>query len=135
MYANNYNYFFKFFLLFSFLHQTKISWFAWINFQYGCDTCGGWVEDKNISLVYHYGFVPEHLQEQMKAEVTALVLEFGFKPVKSHSAIEIKPPVVWSKGHAAQLILNEIYGKDWHKNHRIIYLGDDTSDEDVMKVS
>lgn len=81
--------------------------------------------------------MPEHLQEQMKSEVTALVLEYGFKPVKSHSAIEIKPPVIWSKGYAAELILNETYGKDWHKNNHVnvIYLGDDASDEDVMKVS
>lgn len=64
-----------------------------------------------------------------------LVRKYGYNPVPAHAAIEIKPPVVWSKGHAALLILNEIYGSDWDKNIRVIYLGDDTSDEDVMEVS
>lgn len=71
----------------------------------------------------------------MIAEVTALVLEYGYRPVQAHSAIEIKPPVVWSKGHAALVILNETYGNDWHKNNHVIYIGDDTSDEDVMEVN
>lgn len=42
--------------------------------------------------------------------------------------------MVWSKGHAARLILNEAYGNGWEKNVRVIYMGDDTSDEDVMEV-
>lgn len=71
----------------------------------------------------------------MIAEVTELVHKHGYNPVPAHAAIEIKPPVVWSKGHAALLILNEIYGSNWDKNIRVIYLGDDTSDEDVMEVS
>lgn len=96
---------------------------------------GGWVEDKNISLVYHYGDVPEHLKQKAIDAVTKSVLEYGYRPVPSHSAIEIKPPVVWSKGHAALLILDETYGIGWEKAVRVFYLGDDTSDEDVMRVS
>lgn len=103
--------------------------------QYGTEAVGAWIEDKNISLVLHYRFVPEHLQEKIIPEATELVRKYGYNPVPAHAAIEIKPPVVWSKGHAALLILNEIYGNGWEKNIPVIYLGDDNSDEDVMEVS
>lgn len=93
------------------------------------------VEDKNISLVYHHSNVPKDVRKKVLAEITALVIRYGYIPVPSHGAIEIKPPVVWSKGHAAILILNEIYGKGWEENVHVIYMGDDTSDEDPMKVS
>lgn len=39
-------------------------------------------------------------------------------------------------GHAALLILEDAFGVDWlTKNVRVIFVGDDTSDEDVMKVN
>lgn len=59
---------------------------------------GGWIEDKNISLVYHYGDVPADLQKHAIEAVSKEIIKYGFRPVQSHSAIEIKPPVVWSKG-------------------------------------
>lgn len=96
---------------------------------------GGLIENKNISLVYHYTFVPEHLQQKVIAEITEMAKLYGYIPFPAHSAIEIKPPVDWSKGHAALLILYEIFGSGWEKNIRVIYMGDDTSDEDAMKVS
>lgn len=92
------------------------------------------VEDKNVSLVYHYGNVKPDVREKVLAEIVELVVGHGYIPVPSHGAIEIKPPVVWSKGHAALLILNEIYGKNWEKKVHVIFMGDDTSDEDAMKV-
>lgn len=59
---------------------------------------GGWIEDKNISLVYHYGEVPVELQESAVAAATQIITQYGYKPVQAHSAIEIKPPVIWTKG-------------------------------------
>lgn len=39
-------------------------------------------------------------------------------------------------GHAALMIMDEFFGSDWAtKNIRVLFMGDDTSDEDVMKVS
>lgn len=73
--------------------------------------------------------------DQIISEVTELVQKYGYNAVPAKMAIEITPPVVWSKGYAAQLILNEIYGNDWEKYVKVIYMGDDTSDEDVMEVS
>lgn len=62
------------------------------------DKRGGWVEDKNVSLVYNYHKVPLEDRESVIAEVTNIVTDYGFKAVPAHDAIEIKPPVVWSKG-------------------------------------
>lgn len=59
---------------------------------------GAWVEDKNVSLTYHYRPVPEEYREQYLAQARRLIREYGYNPVQAHYAIEIKPPVVWSKG-------------------------------------
>lgn len=59
---------------------------------------GAWVEDKVISLTYHYRHVPADLKELYSAEARNLVIYYGFRPVQAHGAIEIKPPIVWSKG-------------------------------------
>lgn len=95
-----------------------------MNFQY--EKYGGYIEDKNVSLVYHYLQVPVEFRKKVISEITELTKTYGYLPVPSHGAIEIKPPVVWSKGHAAQLILNEKYGADWDKNVHVIFMGDDT---------
>lgn len=63
-----------------------------------CENWGGWVEDKNISLVYHYRDVAFELHEQVIDEVTKIVIQHGFKAIPAHYALEIKTPVVWSKG-------------------------------------
>lgn len=85
--------------------------------------------------MYHYANVSLDIREKVLAEITAQVIHHGYIPVPSIGAIEIKPPVLWSKGHAADLILNDFYGKNWDEIPlHVIYMGDDTSDEDAMKV-
>lgn len=85
--------------------------------------------------MYHYHDVPQSWQNQIVSEVSNIVRQYGFNPLQAHEAIEIKPPVNWSKGHAALLILNEFFDNHWHMDNRVFYLGDDTSDEAVMEVS
>lgn len=112
-------------------------------------------------MVYHYRNVPNDDLENVINEITEIVHKYGFKTVPAHLAIEIKPPVVWNKGeytltsnvsnifkclsyfacwygtgHAALMIMDEFFESDWPtKNIRVLFMGDDTSDEDVMKVS
>lgn len=75
------------------------------------------------------------LREKLILEINELTRDHGYVTLASHGAIEIKPPVVWSKGNAALLILDEFYGKGWEqKNVHVIFMGDDTSDEDAMRV-
>lgn len=49
-------------------------------------------------------------------------------------AIEAKPAVLWNKGEAALHILRQEYGNDWANKVKVIFAGDDTTDEDAMKV-
>lgn len=64
-----------------------------------------------------------------------LMIEFGFKVTETHCALEAKPPVQWNKGRAAIYILRTAFGVDWSERIKIIYAGDDVTDEDAMTVS
>ena len=46
---------------------------------------------------------------------------------------EAKPPVKWDKGNAAIYILKTAFGIHWSDNIRVIFAGDDLTDEDAMK--
>lgn len=63
---------------------------------------GAWLEDKNVSLTFHYRHVPDELQEQYLAQAKQLIRDYGYNAIEAHHAIEIKPPVVWSKGTMTQ---------------------------------
>ena len=47
--------------------------------------------------------------------------------------MQSKPPVAWDKGRASIYILRTAFGLDWSDRIRIIYAGDDLTDEDAMK--
>lgn len=63
-----------------------------------------------------------------------MIESYGFIANQAHFAIEAKPPVKWNKGEAALLILTQEFGDDWHKYVKTVFAGDDTTDEDAMKV-
>lgn len=60
--------------------------------------------------------------------INRLYLQAG----KAHCAIEAKPNIDWGKGKVALLLLNKIYGPTWKNNVKVIFAGDDTTDEDAM---
>lgn len=95
----------------------------------------------------------------MIEKATQLIESFGFKPFNAHCAIEAKPPVLWNKGlcykknHDLQIIkrsyylgpfyhvgrasiyiLRTAFGVDWSERIKIIYAGDDATDEEAMLV-
>jgi len=41
--------------------------------------------------------------------------------------------VLWNKGRASIYILRTAFGVDWHERVRIIYAGDDATDEDAIE--
>ena len=47
--------------------------------------------------------------------------------------MEIKSPsVMWDKGRAAHYILRTAYGVDWSDRVRVLFVGDDVTDEDAI---
>jgi len=94
---------------------------------------GAWVENKGALLTFHYRETPVHLRKKLADQARKLITDAGFKPGDAHCAIEAKPPVQWNKGRASIYILRTAFGVDWSERIRIIYVGDDATDEDAMQ--
>ncbi|XP_060666125.1 trehalose-phosphate phosphatase [Drosophila nasuta] len=95
---------------------------------------GAWVEDKRVSLTYHYRDTPVELKDEQKRLATEICQRHGFRANQAHEAIEAKPPVDWNKGEAALYILKSKFGQDWAEQVLVVFAGDDTTDEDAMRV-
>lgn len=96
---------------------------------------GAWVEDKHVSLTYHYRDTPVELKDELKKLAAEICQRHGFRPNQAHEAIEAKPPVNWNKGEAALYILKSKFGELWAQHAAVVFAGDDTTDEDAMRVS
>ncbi|XP_004536202.1 probable trehalose-phosphate phosphatase C isoform X2 [Ceratitis capitata] len=94
---------------------------------------GAWVEDKTVSLTYHYRDVPADLSGALKQQAIRIIESHGFLANQAHDAIEAKPPVNWHKGEAALLILKDKFGPNWADEIKVIFAGDDNTDEDAMR--
>lgn len=95
---------------------------------------GAWIENKLHSLTFHYRSVPANEHDAYKLRATQIIESYGFLANQAHMAVEAKPPVQWNKGEAALLILRRAFGDDWSDKVKVIFAGDDTTDEDAMKV-
>lgn len=94
---------------------------------------GAWVENKGPTLTYHYRAVPENRREKLIEEVRAVVGEHGYQAREAHCAVEARPPIGWDKGRALLHILRARYGPTWSEEVRVIYVGDDYTDEDAFR--
>jgi trehalose 6-phosphate phosphatase len=96
------------------------------------------VEDKGLSLSVHYRLVKKG-QEQAVAEtfheVTSPRLRDGKIRLSSgKKVLEVRPPIDWHKGKAVETIKKELEKVIGTEIGPVIYLGDDTTDEDAFKV-
>ncbi len=94
---------------------------------------GSQVEEKGASLTFHYRRVPKPRWPDTIARVEGCIREAGFQARSAHCAIEARPPIGWDKGHAVLHILRTRYGPDWSQAWRVIYAGDDSTDEDAFR--
>lgn len=94
---------------------------------------GAWVENKGPLLTFHYRETPLDIRPELVSLAQQLIEQAGFKAGQAHCAIEVKPPVQWNKGRASIYILRTAFGLDWNERIRIIYAGDDVTDEDAMQ--
>ena len=93
------------------------------------------MENKGVVLTFHYRETPTHVRAEIVPQACKLIESHGFKVGVSHCAVEARPPVAWNKGRASIYILRTAFGYDWSERIRIIYAGDDVTDEDAMQVS
>jgi len=96
------------------------------------------VEDKGLSLSVHYRLVKKS-QEKMVTEtfhqITSPLLQDGKIMVSSgKKVLEVRPPIDWHKGKAVETIKKELEKVIGGEIGPVIYLGDDTTDEDAFKV-
>ncbi|XP_026465717.1 alpha,alpha-trehalose-phosphate synthase [UDP-forming]-like isoform X3 [Ctenocephalides felis] len=94
---------------------------------------GAWVENKGAMLTFHYRETPLYARQSMIQQARQLIEKSGFTAANAHCAIEAKPPVQWNKGRASIYILRTAFGVDWSERIKIIYAGDDVTDEDAMQ--
>lgn len=59
--------------------------------------------------------------------------DFECRTSPGHASIECKPENAADKGSAVLEILSRWYGPSWQNKVGVIYIGDDTTDEDAMK--
>uniref|UniRef100_A0A182J5H5 Trehalose 6-phosphate phosphatase n=1 Tax=Anopheles atroparvus TaxID=41427 RepID=A0A182J5H5_ANOAO len=94
---------------------------------------GSWVENKRVSLTFHFREAEQKYIPEMAARATEIIESYGYRANPAHAAVEAKPPIEWNKGLAAEFILGTSFDENW-RQRKVIFAGDDTTDEDVMKM-
>ncbi len=95
---------------------------------------GAWTEAKGPTLTYHYREVADDRWPELARRAHDIIIAAGFQSRAAHCAIEARPPIGWDKGRAALHILRARYGPSWSEQVRVIYAGDDQTDEDAFNL-
>lgn len=74
-----------------------------------------------------------HLRAGLIKRARELIEGAGLVCATAYCALEAKPPATWNKGQAALYILRTAFGVDWVERIRIVYAGDDFTDEAAIK--
>jgi trehalose 6-phosphate phosphatase len=94
---------------------------------------GALIEMKGPTLAFHYRGVSERRRDQAVKQARAVLRRRRLRVVQGKLVLEGRPAVDWHKGHAALWVLGQRYGTDWPARARALYMGDDTTDEDVFR--
>jgi len=94
---------------------------------------GAWTEAKGPTLTYHYRAVPANLREPLVRDAKNIIHAAGYQARDAHNAVEARPPIGWDKGRAVLHVLRTRFGPSWSEQVRVIYVGDDRTDEDAFR--
>jgi trehalose 6-phosphate phosphatase len=92
---------------------------------------GLFVEYKRVTLSVHYRGVdnPEKVAAELKPILEVLSEEHGLSMFSGRMIFEIRPPIAINKGTAFRDLVLE------HKLDAAVFMGDDTTDADAMKMA
>jgi trehalose 6-phosphate phosphatase len=92
---------------------------------------GIWIEDKFATASIHYRQAanPEAVRAQLKPLIEQIAQENGLKFFEGRKIFELRPPVEVDKGTSFRRLIEE-YALDG-----AVFLGDDTTDADAMRVA
>ena len=94
---------------------------------------GAWTEHKGPTLTFHFRNVPDDKRDELAEQARRLIVAHGYQARDAHMAVEARPPIGWDKGRAALHVLRERWGPNWSEKVRVIYVGDDQTDEDAFR--
>jgi trehalose 6-phosphate phosphatase len=94
-------------------------------------TVGMWIEDKYATASVHYRLTPRPDEAMTKLEpiINEITTKYGLRANKGRRLFEIRPPIEANKGTA----INELFRE--YELDAIIFLGDDVTDIDAMKMN
>jgi trehalose 6-phosphate synthase/phosphatase len=95
---------------------------------------GVWVEEKGASLTVHYRRAELDRHADIAERAHKTIREAGFQARDAICAVEARPPIGWDKGRAVLHLLRERHGPDWSERYRVVYVGDDDTDEDAFRL-
>ncbi len=95
---------------------------------------GAWTELKGPTLTFHYRSVPEEQRAELVGQASDIITKFGYQARGAHCAVEGRPPIGWDKGRAVLHVLRHRYGPAWSEQMRVVYVGDDQTDEDAFRL-
>jgi len=94
---------------------------------------GVWIEEKGATLTLHYRNAAAADRERIAERARKIVREAGFQARDAILAVEARPPLGWDKGRAVMRVLRDRYGRPWPEEVRVVYAGDDETDEDAFR--
>ena len=94
---------------------------------------GAWTEAKGPTLTYHFRAVPENRRQALVERAHEIINQAGYQARDAHCAVEARPPIGWDKGRAVLHVLRTRYGPSWSEAVRVVYVGDDQTDEDAFR--
>jgi len=95
---------------------------------------GAFLENKKISMAVHYRLIKKSNTKKFEKDFNNFILGhayFGLDLIKNIKAFELRPKIYWTKSDFVKIFLRYSSHKQ-KKSPLPIYIGDDTTDEDVF---
>jgi trehalose-phosphatase len=87
------------------------------------------VEDKGLTIAVHYRQAAPESVDQIREIVKAVIGEQPFRVTPGDKVYDIRPLVHWNKGTAVRWIQEKVE----QPHALVVYVGDDTTDEDAFR--